>query len=123
MHEMSIAEDMIRRIEAIAAENNAVRIESIELDVGVLRLIVPEAMQAAFSVLAAGTAAEGAELTITELAAEAECTQCGIRYPVTVEEYLCPQCHLATANIISGNDIVIKSLVCHTQESDASHED
>ena len=44
-------------------------------------------------------------------------------YPVSVEQYLCPQCNMAAANIIAGNDIVIKSLICQTEESGAAHED
>jgi len=123
MHEMSIAVDMIQQIERIAAEHGVSRIERIELEVGVLRLIVPEALQDAFAAVAADTVAEGAELNMVETPARARCGACGAEYPVQVEDYLCPQCGQAAGQILAGNDIIIKSLVCDTEEGGTTDED
>jgi len=114
MHEMSIAIDLLAQIEQIAAANDVTRVERVELEVGILRQVAPEAMVEAFAVLSEETVAAGAVLDMTETTARAQCNLCGREYDVTVEQYLCPQCHQADVRILAGNDIVIKSLVCHT---------
>ncbi|NLF31847.1 MAG: hydrogenase maturation nickel metallochaperone HypA [Planctomycetes bacterium] len=123
MHEMSIAVDMMQQLERIAAEHGVSRVERIELEVGVLRLVVPEALRDAFSAVAAGTVAEGAELDMVETPARARCGACGEEYPVQVEEYLCPRCGQAAGQILAGNDIIIRSLVCDSDGGGAAHED
>ncbi len=123
MHEMSIAVDMIGQIERIAAEHGVSRIERIELEVGILRLVVPEALQDAFAAVAAGTVAEGAELAMVETPARARCGACGVEYTVGVEDYLCPHCGQAAGQILAGNDIIIKSLVGDTDQGGTTDED
>lgn len=123
MHEMSIAVDMIQQIEQIAAANGVSHVEGVELEVGVLRLVVPEMLQDAFSTVVDGTVAEGAGLEIVETPARARCGACGTEYAVQIEHYLCPQCGQAAGEILAGNDIVIKSLVGDTDQGGTNDED
>jgi len=123
MHEMSIAIDLLAQIERLAADHGAIRVERVELEIGILRQVAPEAMQAAFAVLTANTVAAGAVLEMTEVVARAECNRCETQYIVDIDEYLCPQCNQANARILAGNDIVIKSLTCQTDSNGAEHED
>ncbi|NQU75156.1 MAG: hydrogenase maturation nickel metallochaperone HypA [Planctomycetes bacterium] len=114
MHELSIAADLLRNVLAVAAEHEAVRIEQVTIEVGVLRQVVPEAIVEAFAMLAVGTAAEGAALKVTELPARAECRRCGNTYAVSVDVYVCPQCGQADARLVDGNDILLQTVVCQT---------
>ena len=59
MHELSIADAIVRIACAHAGER---RIESVEVKVGHLRQVVPDALAFAFSLVGRGTVAEGAEL-------------------------------------------------------------
>ena len=116
MHEMSIATSLADSLLELARQQHAARIEAVELEVGALRLVVPEALQMAFTAVTAGTLAEGATLKLLEVPAVAECRQCAARFEPTIDNYLCPHCHEADVQIVAGNDIVLKSVVCQTRD-------
>ena len=119
MHEMSIAVSLIDRVLEAARPHGASRIEEIEVEVGVLRQVVFEALEMAFTAVSEGTLAEAAVLKLTEIPASAECRSCGHRFPVAVDQYLCPQCNRADVEIVGGDDIVLRTITCQT-EKDAS---
>lgn len=112
MHEMSIASELLRTVLAVAAENGAARVEEVEVQAGAMKLIVPEALELAWSVLAAGTPAEGARLKLTEVPIEAECRPCGRRFVAAVDGFACPGCGQADVEIVAGDDIILTSVVC-----------
>lgn len=77
MHEISIAEDILRIAEAKARERNARSIQLIKLRLGTFTTIVEEALQFAFEVCRQGTLAAGSRLEIEVVAMVAECVVCG----------------------------------------------
>ena len=122
MHEMSIAIQLMAQIEALAAENGATRVEVVELDVGVLEQVVPEALEMAFEAAGDGTVAEGARLDIREVPAEARCRDCGRLYAPTLASYVCPDCGKAVPEIMAGKGMVLMSLECVTTCEDECEE-
>jgi len=117
MHEMSIAQSLLESVLSAAAEANAVRVNTVEIEVGAMQLVVPEALQAAWEAVRAGSLADGADLKIDEILAEAECRPCGWRFkPDIAYSFLCPKCKQADAKIIRGNEILLKSMVCETED-------
>ncbi len=62
MHESGIIEDLIRKIEAAARENEAKKVVSVDLAIGALAAIEPDHLREHFEIAARGTVAEGAEL-------------------------------------------------------------
>ena len=117
MHEMAIADSLVNHVlEAVRAQD-VIRIESVEVEVGVLQLVVPEALQVAFSVVTEGTLAAGATLKLVEVPAAAVCRQCAREFEPAVDDYLCPGCGKADVRIEVGNDIVLRSVVCQTKDS------
>lgn len=120
MHEMPVAQAIVEQAVQAAAARGATSIQEIEVDIGRMRLIVPEALELAFSCCACGTIAEGAKLTMIEVAVEARCRACGRQFSPELDLYLCPGCGLADVAITAGNDMVLKSIVCQTpDEKDA----
>ncbi len=120
MHEMSLASSLITQLEQIAIEQNAVRIVEIDLVCGEMQQVVPEAMVLAFEAVAEGTVAEGARLHLSEQRLAAVCRSCGQRYKPEIDNFLCPHCAHADAEIVAGRDIVLQSVVCDTQDEQAS---
>ena len=59
MHEMSVALHLLAQLEALAEEHGANAVTEIELSVGALQGVVPEALDLAFSAAAEGTIAGG----------------------------------------------------------------
>ena len=122
MHEMSIAVELLRQVEALAAEHEAERVEALEVAAGALRGIVPEALDFAWQELAAGTVAHGSGLVIRIVPPLVRCRGCGHEFGPEPDAYLCDHCGLADVDIIEGNDIILTSVTFET-DGDARRED
>jgi len=120
MHEMAIATELLEQVLRVAAEHHATRVDEVQVEVGVMRQIVPEALTMAFAAAAEGTIAAGATLHIHEERAVAVCCQCECMFLPEIDRFVCPQCNRADARIISGNDIVLTSMTCETGDGSDS---
>ena len=67
MHELALMESVIEIALEETRKAGATRLSRIALDIGALSAVEPEAMRFCFEAVAAGTAAEGAELTIRDV--------------------------------------------------------
>jgi hydrogenase nickel incorporation protein HypA/HybF len=120
MHEMSIAEGVLQAVLDAAGACGARRVERVELLVGQMRLVVPEALVMAWQVIGEGTIAAGAELNIVETPMQAKCRQCDREFAPRIDNYLCPGCGQADVDIFAGDDIILKAVVCETDGGDAA---
>lgn len=123
MHEMSIAIALVEQLEALASEHGIDRIESATVRAGILRQIVPEALDAAFAVAAQGTRADGAQLTVEVAPAVALCRCCARRFRPQLDCFLCPACGQADVELLEGNHIVLASVTCQEPLGAPTHED
>lgn len=98
-----------------AGECGARKVLRVELTVGQMRLVVPEALEMAWQVLSDGTIAAGAELAVVETPMEARCRHCGLQFAPRIDNYLCPGCGLADVDILAGDDIILKSVICDVE--------
>ncbi len=114
MHEMSIAMGLMEALLELAAERRARRILDVEVICGVMQQVVPEALQLAFEAASQNTVAQGAKLQIVEEAISVRCRSCGQEYAAAIDNYRCPICGEADAEIIGGRDIILKSVTCET---------
>ncbi len=119
MHEMSIAEGVLTAVLDAAGGCDARRVDRVELVVGQMRLVVPEALVMAWQVISEGTLAARSELAVIETPMEAQCRQCGRKFAPRIDNYLCPGCGQADVDIFAGDDIILKSVVCETDDADA----
>lgn len=110
MHEMSIAVEVVRRVIEAAREHRMTRVERVEVEVGVMRQVVPEALQLAFESAVEGTLAEGARLSVREERVVAVCRACECLFLPEVDTYVCPRCDQADARIVAGNDMILRSV-------------
>ncbi len=110
MHEMSIAVELVRQLESLAGANGIQRVESLAVQAGAMRGIVPEALDIAFASAGEGTVAEGAKLELEIVPAVAKCRLCGCQFEPSVDSYLCAGCNQADVDIIQGNEILLTSV-------------
>ena len=82
MHEMSIAMSVIDIASRKAEAGGAVKIESIQLDVGKLAGVLVDSLQFCFSAASKDTRAEDAELLVNELPGKGECKDSGTAFEV-----------------------------------------
>jgi hydrogenase nickel incorporation protein HypA/HybF len=120
MHEMSIADALLQGVLDAAAKSRLVRVQEVMLDVGKVRLVVPEALELAWTIVSEGTVAAGSLLRIREVPIEAACRRCGRVYPADVDNYLCPGCGQADVEIVAGDDIMLTSVVGEVEEQGAA---
>ncbi|MFH2001426.1 MAG: hydrogenase maturation nickel metallochaperone HypA [Planctomycetota bacterium] len=116
MHELSIATQLIRQVMEHAVQSRLVRIDEVELEVGALQMIVPDALDLAFQVLSKDTLAEGAVLRLVEVPLKAECRTCSRLFTATIESFQCPSCGQADAEIVMGREIILKSITGQVDE-------
>lgn len=119
MHEMAIAQEVLRSVLAAAAEHHADVVERVELAVGAMRLVVPESLELAWSVVSTGTPAAGSKLTILEVPLRARCRACRTAFDPRIDDFLCPRCRQADVDIVEGNDIILNSVTCRGREEPA----
>lgn len=112
MHEMALMGDIFLLIEKDSQEKGIKKIEKVELLVGEISNVMPDALQMAFSVIKEQNPhfiTENAEMVIHTEAASAECTVCGLAYKPEQKIALCPKCQFPSGKIISGEAFQIIS--------------
>ena len=123
MHELAIAEALVRIAEAHADGRPVARVE---VEVGHLRQVVPDSLRFAFELVTAGTALDGAELAIEEVPAAGRCRACGADGDLPGFPLLCVGCGSADVEVRRGEELRVVALeleetVMTTGETDHGH--
>jgi hydrogenase nickel incorporation protein HypA/HybF len=107
VHELAIAESVLRIVCAHAGERKVTRVE---LKVGHLRQVVPSALTFAFGLVAEGTVAEGAELAIEDVPAAGRCRACASESVLADFPLQCARCGGLDLELIAGEELLVDSL-------------
>jgi hydrogenase nickel incorporation protein HypA/HybF len=110
MHEMSLTESVVEIALEEARKAGAARIRRIILDIGALSAVEPEAMRFCFAAIAAGTAADGAELAIETVPGAGWCPDCGKTVPLAERFDACPDCGGYKVRMTAGDEMKIREL-------------
>ena len=107
MHELSIADAIVR---IACAHAGGSRIESVEVRVGHLRQVVPDALEFAFALVAEGTEAAGAELILEEVPAAGRCRACGTHTEFDGFPLACQGCGGLDVELVRGEELLVDAL-------------
>ena len=110
MHEMSIVASILETVLQEAKKHRVNKVTSIKLRVGELRQIIPETLQFCYSIATQGTIADGSEIFIAQEPIVAKCKRCGESFEVENYSFICPDCNLADAEIISGDELILETI-------------
>ena len=110
MHELSLSRSILDNVLEKSHSQPEQRIYLICLRIGKLMRVDQQALRFGFEVLARGSVAEGAELKVEEVPAQAECTNCAKRF--TLDNYFdpCPYCQTHGARVLQGEEMIIQSM-------------
>jgi hydrogenase nickel incorporation protein HypA/HybF len=107
MHELSIADSVL---EITLRHARGQRVARVELEVGHLRQVVPSALEFAFTLVAEGTEAQGAELVIKEVKAAGRCLECGADTALRGFPLVCESCGGLEVEVTRGQELRVDSL-------------
>lgn len=113
MHELSVTTRILDLALTELEAQKLTRIHKISLKVGVMQGYEPKWMQQYFARLAAGTAAEGAELSVELVPITFRCRDCGHVFPADArgtDDCSCPQCHGFSYEMISGKEFTMEQM-------------
>ncbi|WP_308534588.1 hydrogenase maturation nickel metallochaperone HypA [uncultured Mobiluncus sp.] len=108
MHEVALSQQLARVVARGAAGREVL---SVQVEVGHLRQVVPEALRFAWSAVRKNTLRGPAELQITEIPAVVVCRECQAK--TQLGEYLdfrCAQCSSRDVQTISGEEFRVVSI-------------
>jgi hydrogenase nickel incorporation protein HypA/HybF len=107
MHELALADAVV---EIAARHAGDRRVARVELRVGALRQVVPDALEFAFGLVAEGTPVEGAELVMEFVPAAGRCRDCGADSELPAFQLLCPGCGSADLELTQGEELLVDAL-------------
>ncbi|GAB3689797.1 hydrogenase maturation nickel metallochaperone HypA/HybF [Nocardiopsis oceani] len=106
MHELAITENIV---DGVVERMGETRIRSLQLEVGTLSGVIPEAVRFCFDLVAEGTTLEGARLDIDEPEGRALCASCGTEFTPEGWTVLCA-CGSSDVELLSGTRLRIRSV-------------
>jgi hydrogenase nickel incorporation protein HypA/HybF len=114
VHELSLAQEILRTVGAAAAENRIGRVTTIRVVVGKMSSVLPDSLIFSFDAIKGDFPAQtaglfaGACLEIEERDVRATCGKCGHGFVLT-RDLTCPRCGAADLALAGGAELYIES--------------
>ena len=110
MHEVALAEGMLRIVADAAARNAAACVHTVWVELGALAHVEPQALRFCFDAVARGTVAEGAALEIATTPGVAWCMPCAAQVALARLGDACPSCGSHQLQVIAGEEMRVKEI-------------
>ncbi|MBK5273870.1 MAG: hydrogenase maturation nickel metallochaperone HypA [Desulfuromonadales bacterium] len=107
MHEMSITQGIIDICEKYAEGR---RVLSVDVEIGELSSVVPEAVEFCFEACSLGTLLEGAGINIIRVPGSGYCLDCDRETPLEALFGACRQCGGYHVTIMTGEEMRVKEI-------------
>jgi hydrogenase nickel incorporation protein HypA/HybF len=110
MHELSLVMNIIGIAEEQVQKHHAREVERIELEIGTLAGVEPEAFDFAWHSAIRDTVLGRAQREIITVEARARCPECRGVFTVKDRFQVCPKCHDYLTDFVQGMEFKVKSL-------------
>ncbi len=110
MHELSVAESILKIAQDKAVEAGATRIVRINLVLGAWAGLVDDCIQFYFDILSERGLAEGAELSFQRVSARFRCRACELPFSPSDDDWCCPRCGTLGGELIAGREFYVESI-------------
>jgi hydrogenase nickel incorporation protein HypA/HybF len=111
VHELSIARKIIAIVNDEISRLKLNRVEAVNVGVGALTAVNPEALTFSFEALIVDTGLEGARLEINMIPVEGQCRSCRREFTVEKFRFVCPHCGSSDLKVTKGDDLEIDYLI------------
>lgn len=109
MHETALMQGMLRLATEQLAPYRVAQVNELQVQVGRMANVLPDALTMAFESLAQGVFA-GARLTLVEAPIVARCQGCGCEYEARRLPLSCPDCGGHGVEILSGTEVYLQNI-------------
>ena len=113
MHEYSIVQELIDRVDREARAHGGARVHRVRIAIGALSGVEIDLLRTAYETIRYRTRCEAAELEVRQVAAEWECGKCGTAIQRGMP-LRCAACGHA-ARLARGDEIVLEQIEMETQ--------
>ena len=110
MHELAITQSILDIAQNVGREHGVKRVKEVRIKLGAYSGVVPACVQDYFSVISAGTIAEGAVLNIQTLPVIMRCRSCSWQGEIDRLHIRCPECAGTDLKMIQGREFYVESL-------------
>lgn len=123
MHELSMADAIVKTAIEVAEKNNAQEITEVTIEIGEFTLLNPEQLKFMIEVLGENTLLEGADIVIEKISIEIKCKSCNFVGAVPSDDLDhfvpiidCPECESRDLEIIKGRECNVKTIKIEKEE-------
>jgi hydrogenase nickel incorporation protein HypA/HybF len=115
MHEASMVESLIDLVQKNLPEGRRVR--RVDVRVGLLTGVSPDAMRFYFEILREETLGPQAELVVSLEPLQAHCASCGLDHTFNEAAWVCPACGAQPLSLLNGDELHLSSFEVDDGES------
>ena len=116
MHEMAIANEILRLVKKTASEAGGRKVKKISLRVGAFAGVMIDALRFGLETISAGTIAADAVIEIENVALMIRCQKCVRQSEIEPYYFICPHCQSTEVEIIAGEELELVSLEIDGQD-------
>ncbi len=116
MHEMGLADAMMKTVSRIIESEGDVVVRSITVELGDLSGVVPRFLAECWEAVTDGTPFAATELILHSVPATARCLDCGETFVIRVDDLRCPACRSDKLKPMSGQDMTIAEIEVFDRE-------
>ncbi|MDP4121419.1 MAG: hydrogenase maturation nickel metallochaperone HypA, partial [Bacillota bacterium] len=103
---------LVHTIEGIVQKEGLTEVEKIVIEVGELSGIVPRYIEQCYPAAVYKTFMEKTELELVVVPGMVKCRDCGQISNAAANDLRCPGCGGQALEILSGNDMIVREIVC-----------
>lgn len=110
MHELSLAQGILKVVEDALRHEGAVRVTRLVVEVGALAGVETRALDFALQGLARGTVLDGARLVLEATPGQAWCLRCSTSIEIASRLDACPHCGGVQIQPTGGTEVTVRDL-------------
>jgi hydrogenase nickel incorporation protein HypA/HybF len=122
MHELSLAQGILRLVGDHVPPDRLADVRSVRVDIGRLSGVVADSLEFCFSALVAGTTLRRARLCLNTIPLQLDCADCQQTIVSERDIFECPVCHGKRTTVVSGMDLRVAEIELEDVKSPAQTE-
>ena len=120
MHELSLAQGILKIIEDHVPPQRLAAVESVRVDVGRLSGVVADSLEFCFEALVAETKLQSARLCLNSIPLRLACAECRQTFQSDWDIFLCPVCKGSRTTVVSGMELQVVEIELEEELQEAT---